>query len=71
MKHKIVVLQQTREQKSRKTRGPSICTFKFEVTYENKADRPTPTPIQKSGDPMVDEDGGGTGTLGEATEVVC
>jgi len=32
MKHKIVVLQQTREQKSRKTRGPSICTFKFEVT---------------------------------------
>lgn len=68
------------------------------LTNENKADSPTPTPIQKSGDPlqektsrnqtiyklntlsktrkmienyMVDEDGGGTGTLGEATEVVC
>lgn len=33
--------------------------FKFEATHEKSAESPTPTPIQKRGDPMFDDGGGG------------
>lgn len=44
--------------------------FRFVATHENNAERPTPTPIQKRGDPIVDG-GGGTDNCGlTPTEVV-